>query len=451
MNTTDTQSPAQIGNRFSMLSFIAWRNLWRNKIRSLLTIAALGGGLAMLILYSALLNGMVKQMSDFSTKISSGHLQIHHQAFIDDQDIYATMSWGLISALEKKFPDLQFAPRLYGAGLASVGDISSGIMLKAIEPTKEQSVTTMLSHIRQGTADLSKVTKTTPALNKEQNDLEIFHVVVGAQFAKNMTINPGDEIAIITQASDGGIGNGLFIVSGVLKPIEPTFDRTGILLSITAYNSLMSLESGAHELAIRADQQANNQNLLSLKTKLESTLLQLQQAHPIDELSGPIIVRTWKELVPAVSDMIEVSKAAIYILGIIMLGLASMGMMNTMLMAIFERKHEFGILLSLGMGRYWILLMVMLESLFIATISSIIGTSLGVLSALYFEKNGIDMSAFMPDGFDYGGIIFEPVWYGYLDAKSVIIGIFLTLIIALLASLIPSWKTVKMKPVEAMR
>ena len=70
---------------------------------------------------------------------------------------------------------------------------------------------------------------------------------------------------------------------------------------------------------------------------------------------------------------------------------------------------------------------------------------------LYLEKNGIDMSSFMPDGFDYGGIIFEPVWYGYLDLESVVVSIVLTLIIAMLASLIPSWKTVNMKPVEVMR
>ncbi|MDH3327187.1 MAG: ABC transporter permease, partial [Gammaproteobacteria bacterium] len=319
-----------------MFAFIAWRNLWRNKIRSILTISALGGGLALLILYSALLNGMVKQMADFSTKISSGHIQVHLQAFVDDQDLYATIPWALINKLENDSTDIKISPRLYGAGLASVGDISSGVMLRAVDPEKEKQVTTMLSHIRQGTADLSKY--------DSANGLDRFNVIVGAQFSKNMNISPGDELVLITQASDGSIGNGLFIVSGILKPIEPTFDRSGILLSIEAYNSLMYLESGAHELAIRAD----NHDLFTLKNDLSARLSLLQKTYPTDELSGPIIVRTWKELVPAVSDMIEVSTAAIYILGMIMLGLASMGMMNTMLMAVFERKHEFGILLSLG-------------------------------------------------------------------------------------------------------
>jgi len=425
--------------KLSMFAFIAWRNLWRNKIRSFLTISALGGGLALLILYSALLNGMVKQMSDFSTKISSGHMQIHFQAFIDDQDLYATLPWALIEDLEREFDDIQIAPRLYGAALASVGDVSSGVMLKAIEPEKENKVTTMLSHIREGTAALDLI--------PSSNGLDRYEVIVGAQFAKNLGLKPGDELVLITQASDGSIGNGLFIVSGILKPIEPTFDRSGILLSMAAFNSLMYLETGAHELAIRAD----NIDLVELKNRVNTSLSTLKKTHPLDELSGDIIVRSWKELVPAVADMIEVSVAAVYILGMIMLGLASMGMMNTMLMAIFERKHEFGILLSLGMGRFWILLMVMMESLFISVISAIIGTVLGVMSSLYLEKTGIDMSSYMPDGFDYGGIIFEPVWYGYVETESVVVSIILMLVIAMLASLVPSWKTVKMKPVEVMR
>jgi len=446
-------------SRLSMFAFIAWRNLWRNKIRSVLTISALGGGLAMLILYSALLNGMVKQMVDFSTKISSGHIQIHLKAFVENQDLYATIPWPLINELEaeikKESPDIKISPRLYGAGLASVGDISSGVMLRAVNPVKESEVTTMLSHIREGTAALDKV--------KNTNELNRFYVVVGAQFAKNLAVSPGSELVLITQASDGSIGNGLFIVSGILKPIEPVFDRSGILMSIEAYNSLMYLDTGAHELAIRADQV----DLIKLKQNLKLKLDQLRQTYSIDEgsgegfgegfgeefgeESGEIIVRTWKELVPAVSDMIEVSKAAIYILGMIMLGLASMGMMNTMLMAIFERKHEFGILLSLGMGRYWILLMVMLESLFISIISAVVGTVIGVAFSFQLQNSGIDMSSFMPDGFDYGGIIFEPVWYAYVDSESIGISIFLMFFIALFASLIPSWKTVKMKPVEVMR
>jgi len=423
-----------------MLFFIAWRNLWRNKHRSVLTISALGGGLAMLILYAALLNGMVMQMTEFSTKISSGSIQVHRQSFIDDQDLYATIPWKLIDSLEKEFEHIAITPRLYAAGLASAGETSTGAMLKAVDPQRESKVTTMLSHIREGDASLQAITT-------NENGFPRYQVVVGAQFAKNLNLKIGDELVIVSQAADGSIGNDLFFVSGILKPIELTFDRTGVLMSIEAFQNLMYLQSGAHELAVSIDSQ---ENILTTKSLLQKKLHSLVEQYPLDIEDDQIVTRTWRELMPAVSDMVEVSKAAIYILGIIMLGLASMGMLNTMMMSIYERKHEFGILLSIGMGRYWLLLMVMLESLFIACVSAIIGAVVGSTGAIYLEKHGIDLSGYMPDGFDYGGIIFEPMWRAHLDTESIYISIFLTLGIALIASLIPSWRIVKLKPVEAL-
>lgn len=394
----------------------------------------------MLIAYTTLLDGMVRQMSDFTTNISKGHIQIHYDAFIQDQDIYATIPWNKLDALKKDFADVTFSPRLYGAALASSGDVSSGVMLKAVSHSDENRVTTMLSHIKDGVADLSPIS--------DDSELESFSVVVGSRLAKNMGLKPGSEVVLVSQAADGSIGNGLFYVSGILKPIEPTFDRTGILLSIEAFQSLMFLTSGAHEIAISAPRS----ELIELKKRLQSTFQDYENTiGPSDDLSGKVVVRTWKELVPAVSDMIEMSKAAIYILGIIMLGLASMGMTNTILMSVFERKHEFGVLLSLGMNKYLLLLMIMLEAIFISCIAAVVGSLVGIYSSLWLEKSGINFSAFMPEGFDYGGVIFEPIWRGHLNVDSIYISIILMFILAIIASLIPSWKTVRLKPVEAMR
>jgi len=427
-------------DRLYMLTFIAWRNLWRNKARSILTLSALGGGLAMLILYVALLDGMVAQMTNFSTNISSGHIQIHQRDFVQDQDLYATIPWSLIDELKRKNTDIAISPRLYAAGLASANETSGGVFLKAIDTQKESTVTTMLSHIRDGKNNLQK-------LSESDSDIEKYFVIVGAQIAKNMGLLPGSELVIITQAADGSIGNGIFIVSGILKPIEPVFDRTGVLLSIDAFNSLMVLESGAHELAIKIP---NDQSLLSYKEKLIKEIDFLQNSHNDLKTESGLLVRSWKELLPAVSDMVEVSKAGILILGFIMIGLASLGMVNTIIMSIFERKLEFGILLSIGMGRYWLLLMVMLESLFTAIISSILGLIFGLSGAYYLEKYGIDLSNYMPDGFDYGGIIFEPVWRGQINSDSITLSMILMFIIAFIAALIPSWKTVRLKPIEVL-
>lgn len=428
-------------SRLPMLIFIAWRNLWRNKIRSILTISALAGGLALMIVYTTLIQGMSKQMTNFATNISIGHMQIHRQSYIDDQDIYATLPWTLIKHLQQT-KEIKIAPRIYAAGLGAVGNLSTGVMLKAIDPEKEKHVTTILNHVRMGKADLGRVWQP----DKYDPVLEIYGVVVGAQLAKNLKIHPGDELIIITQAIDGSIGNGLFQVSGILKPIEPNFDRTGVLMSIPALQSLMYLENGFHELAVSISEK---DDLFAAKKILQKNVSQWSKENRLD--NDAVVVRSWRDIVSTVAEMLDINRSIIYFIGGIMIGLASLGMMNTMLMAIHERTHEFGILLSIGMGRFWLLFMVLLESFFLSLVSALAGSLLGIGLSIYLERYGLDLSGSMPDGFDIGGIVWEPVWKGSFTFDSVIIGIVIMITIAMLASLIPSWRTVRLNPAEIIR
>ncbi len=424
-----------------MLLFIAWRNIWRNPVRSILTISALAGGLVMVILYAALLEGMSRQMVKYATEISTGHLQVHRQAFIDDQDLYATLPWSYMRGIEQDIPGIHVAPRLYAAGLASTESTSNGVLIKAVDPVREPEVTLMLQHLRSGELALGPATPSAEGLPR-------YNVVVGAQLAKNMKIGQGSELVLVTQAADGSIGNALYRVAAVLKPLEPNFDRMGILLSVEAYQQLMYLEDGFHELAIKLD---DITALEAVQNMVKAELERLVSEQPLDELGGEPIVRNWRELSPSVADMLELSKTFLLIVGLIVVGLASMGMLNTMLMAVHERTHEFGILLSIGMKRRWLLLMVMLESLFLALVSALFGSLLGVIVAGYFEEHGIDFSQSMPDGYDWAGMVFEPVLTGYLLPYDVVYASILMILITLVASLIPSWRTVRLKPAEVMR
>jgi ABC-type lipoprotein release transport system permease subunit len=424
-----------------MLLFIAWRNIWRNPVRSALTISALVGGLVMVILYAALLEGLSRQMVRNATEVSSGHLQIHRQAFIDDQDLYATLPWPYLEQMEKAFPSIRLAPRLYAAGLASTAETSTGVLIRAVDPQRESTVTSMLSHVRQGEALLGVADSTASGLNR-------YNLVVGAQLAKNMQLEPGSELVLVTQAADGSIGNALYRVAGVLKPLEPAFDRMGVLMSVAAYRELLYLESGFHELAVKLD---DIDLLAQMQPALDAELTRLQAQQPLDSLGGVAVVRNWRQLNPAVSDMLQLSGSMLLLMGLIVVGLASLGMLNTMLMAVHERTHEFGILLAIGMKRRRLLLMVLLESLFLALVSALIGSIVGTLLAHYLQTHGIDFSASMPDGYDWGGIMFEPVMYGYLEPGHIVQACALTIVVSLIASLIPSWRTVRLKPVEVLR
>jgi ABC-type lipoprotein release transport system permease subunit len=428
-------------SRLPMLLFIAWRNIWRNPVRSLLTISALAGGLVMVIIYATLLEGMTRQMVKYATEITTGHMQVQRQAFIADQDLYATLPWSYLKRIEQDFPALHIAPRLYAAGLASSEGSSNGVLIRAVDPQREAQVTLMLDHLRRGQMRLD------PAPPKADG-LERYNVMVGAQLAKNMKLQPGSELVLVTQAADGSIGNALYRVAAVLKPLEPNFDRMGVLMSIEAYQGLMYLEEGFHELAIKLD---DISTLASMQAELTARIEQYTREVPLDKLGGPPVVRNWRQITPAVADMLELSSSFLLIVGFIVVGLASLGMLNTMLMAVHERTHEFGILLSIGMKRRWLLLMVLCESFFLALVSAVAGSLFGIGVARYFEQHGIDFSASMPDGYDWAGIVFEPVMTGYLDLGNVFAASVLMILVTLLASLIPSWRTVRLKPAEVMR
>jgi len=428
-------------SRLPVLIYIAWRNIWRNPVRSLLTISALAGGLVMVILYAALLEGMTRQMVQYATEVTTGHIQVHRQAFIDDRDMYATIPWEWMESLESEFPELRFAPRLYAAALASSDKTSAGALLRAVDPQREAEVTVMLDHVRRGSPDLGVADVTDFGLTR-------YNVVVGAQMAKNMQLEPGSELVLVTQAADGSIGNALYRISAILKPLEPGFDRMGVLMSIEAYRQLMYLESGFHELAVKL---SDTTQLTAVQPSLQQAIGKLEQQQPLDELGGAPVVRNWRELTPAVADMLELSKSMLLIIGFIVVGLASLGMLNTMLMAVHERTHEFGILLAIGMKRRWLLLMVVLESFFLALVSAVSGSVIGSLLALYFEDHGIDFSESMPDGYDWAGIVFEPIMKGYLLPGDVLKASLLMILVTMFAALLPSWRTVRLKPAEVMR
>jgi len=428
-------------SRLPILIFVAWRNLWRNPVRSILTISALASGLVMVILYASLLEGMSRQMVRFATEISTSHLQIHRQAYIDDQDIYATLPWSYMDEIQRAFPSIHLAPRLYAAALASAANTSTGVLIKAVDPLREKNVTQLLTHVRQGKLNLG-------IANKTKTGVLRYNVMIGAQLAKNMHVKIGDELILVSQAVDGSIGNALYRIAAVLKPLEPNFDRSGVLMSIEAYKKLMYLNDGFHELAIKIDDLTKLKNV---QKKLTKKLTQLNTPFPLDKWGGAPIVQTWQQLTPAVAELMKMSKAFILIVGFIIISLASLGMLNTMLMAVHERTHEFGILLAVGMKRRWLLLMVLFESLFLALVAATVGSLVGLAINYYFEKYGIDFSDSMPDGYDWAGMVFEPIMKGYLLPSDLIYACLMMIIITMLASLIPSWRTVRLKPAEVMR
>lgn len=427
------------------LARLAWRNLWRNRVRSLITVAAMVSGLTLMITMGAMMEWMVRSMTGFATDISLSKAQLHRQDFIDNQELYALLPHGLVAHVAREAA-LPVAPRVYAAGLASSGDLSTGVLIKGVEPTLEPKVTKLHQRMRLGTFDLG--TPLQRPMENAEGTLTVYPALVGHNLAKNLKLELGSELVLITQALDGSIGHGLFQVRGVMQPLDPAFDRMGVLLSLQAVNELMALTEGVHELAVAAP---DNLPLSTLKARLTGAVESWPGNGDLEQsYGGKVQVRTWEEINPQLAGMVSTSAAVMLIGAGIFFSVAALGLVNTMLMALYERRRELGTLLALGMGRTALMAMVMLEAFFLSLVSAVVGSVTGSAMAYYFQVVGWDFSSYLPDGLDYMGVIIDPIYRAHLLPEHIFYSVAVMVALSLLAALYPSWRTIRLKPALVM-
>ena len=425
----------------AMVLFLAWRNLWRNPVRTGLTATAMAVALIVMIVTSALQEGMIRKMIAAVTQLNVGHLQIHRRGFIDNRELYALLPSALLEHLRRETP-YAYAPRAYAAGLAAAGDFSTGVLLKGIEPAEEPLVTGIHQHLRRGLFDLSRRSSS----GNGTGEPPVYSVLIGTQVAPALRVGVGAELVLITQAADGSIGNGLFRVAGIMKPIEPMFDRAGVLLSMEAFQSLMFLPDGVHELAVAV---ADPDRLGEIRAEIASAVTSWR-GELTDEESGPVVVRRWEEINPGLADILRLSQTAMLVITFLIFALAALGLVNTVLMSLHERRREFGLLLAMGMGRFRVLGMVLTESLLLAVFSAVVGAVLGLLWALHLERNGLDFTGLLPDGIDWAGVTIELVYNAHPTTDQVFTSVAVMLLTVMVAALIPSWRTLRLRPAEGM-
>ncbi len=434
-----------------MISFLSWRNLWRNRLRSALTVGAMVVGMTLMIAYLALMEGFFRQMTGFATQISIGHLQIHREEYIQNQDLYSLVPWKLLDHL-RETTTYRYTPRIYAAGLASAGDASSGVLLKGIDPASEPGVTQLHLRLRKGQFALHDTHQAFPH-GVDGEPVPVYPVIIGPQLARNLQVDLGAELVLITQAADGSIGNGLFQVRGILAPIDPAFDRMGVLMSLEAINALMFLAGGVHELAVST---GDGLALEEAREFVARSISAWETAQPRGDppapqsQDDPLRVRTWMEINPTLHNTISSSEAVIYIVAVIVFLIAAMGILNTMLMATYERRHELGLLRALGMRRGAMMAMVLLEAFFLAVLAALAGAGTGSALAWYLEVQGWDYSRWLPEGMDLLGVVIDPVFRGYLLPEHVWISVAMMTVTSLLAALLPSWRTARIEPARVL-
>jgi len=410
---------------------LAWRNLWRNRRRTLITMAAIAFGYAMLLFVACLMAGLRWQMIQNGTCLVMSQIQVHAPGYYPDRSLQKTLGGrqgtnvgALLASIAADRRVNAVAPRVYGYGLLSAAHRSAGVALMGVVPDLEPRITTLNTQVTKGV----------------YLTVQVPHgVVIGDKLASTIGIEPGAEIVLLTQAADGSMGNDVYTVVGILHTGLDSVDRGLVLMSLSSLQELLHLgPARIHEIGIKL----NNINGASkvaaaLETRLSKTI--------------PVRVMAWPELAPELANYVQFNHGVTVVLFFIFFLVAVIGVMNTMLMAVFERTREFGMLMAVGMTPAKVVGLILTEAAGLAVASLVVGAALGVPLLWYLQEHGLDLGGATGEVVSVAGVVVGHLWYGRQDFSAysqAAAGLAAT---ALVSALYPAWRASHLNPTEAMR
>jgi ABC-type lipoprotein release transport system permease subunit len=398
---------------------LALRNVLRYWHRTLVTTLAMAFAGIIMILFAALMEGLMQASERNAVAMNLGDIQIHAPGYRDDPDLYTRIEHPQVLLERLRAAGFRASARLYGFGLAASGSTSAGVQLRGIDPRAEAGVTQVHRHLLHG-----------QWLDSAERD----GVVVGRKLARTLGVSTGDEVVIVSQASDGSIADALFRVRGVLKSVGEGVDRAGFYLLDTAFRELMAVPQGAHEIAVlRTDRSAD----------LDAATAAVAALAPGYETLD------WRALQPVIARILELADAQLVFMLLIVYVAVGMVVLNAMLMSVFERIHEFGVMKAIGVTPWQISALVFMETLAQVSAACLLALVLGWWSAHYFQLNGIDLSG-IASAASIGGVALDPVWYARITPDALLVPVAFLLLIALLAVIYPAVKAAVIRPVAAL-
>ncbi len=404
-----------------MLLTLAFRNLWRNRRRTLLTLSAMVVSAALLILALGVFSGMFKDMLASATEQYYGHLVLAHPDYHLRRDMFANLPQDIHQheSIITRAEILGRSPRLRGFGLLSFQESSQPVEMLGIIPQLEQQVTTL--H-RQLTAGTYPRPGTSDAL-------------LGQGLALKMGLSIGDEIVFVTQAADGSIGNDLLIVSGIFATGDTRNDNNLVLAALPWLQEVMVLPGRVHEVAI----------------SLSEPMLAADIADQLTpQLPKNVAVFDWGDLLPEMREVIAAYDVSRMIIVTILYLATGLGILNTFFMSVMERTREFGILMAQGMRPWTIRGLVLLETFVLGSIALAIGLFFGGVMTLFMQRIGIDLSSYITPVTYAGGTIL-PRLHAVFEAGNFLVPAGMLLLISMLAGFLPANRAARLDPVQSVR
>ena len=408
---------------------IGWRNLGRNRRRTLITALGLAVGYFAVVFLVGWADGLKAEMIENGTGILTGQIQIHALDYRPERSLYETIGGRDGTDVPEMVRDVTSdeavfaaAPRVYAGGLVSSGESTSAGMLMGIDPGLEPEVSRILTAIVTGRTVQAGVNE----------------ILVGTEMARQLEVEPGDEVVVVAPAADGSMGNDLFIVAGVFHTGMAELDSSYTVLPIDALQTILALDPGRiHEIAI-----ATTDPWLAPEAgeRLARTLA---------PRGLEIEVVPWTVLRPEMLDYTRLLESWYFIVIFIVFAIAIFGVANTMLMATFERRREIAVMLALGTTPSQVVFAILAEAVALGVLSLVVGAVITFPIITWWHNSPPDLSWVYGDLTMFGALIRPRLRVEYNLPISMWAGVAL-LLTAVLAALYPAARASRLPPADTL-
>jgi ABC-type lipoprotein release transport system permease subunit len=409
---------------------IAWRNLGRNRKRTLLAVSAIALGQLTLVFVNGFMAGMFNDMLDTVTGPLVGHVQIHQRDWREERavDLYIDNLSVVVGEMESLPEVTSISPRIYSPALSASGELmgqpadAEPAMVVGVDIAKESQ----RGGILEGLAP--------EALSGSGN------VFLGKVLATRLGVTSGQQLAVIAQDVDGFPVSDLFRIRGILDSKVDIVQRLGIVMPLQDSGEFLAMPDQAHEIVVQGEDFRKAEALAAATAALPS-------------LTDSEIL-PWREAVPQLVRLLDMKGWADFFFLAIVFVAAAAGIANTSMMSTYERKSEFGMLLAVGTRPGRIVRMVLIESVIIGLLGVAIGSVLGSALVIVTSHTGINYAALGgSEGADIGfqGFNFSYILYPAFEFRHIVSGLCAVILTSVLASLWPAAAAARMEPVEAMR
>jgi putative ABC transport system permease protein len=406
---------------------MAWRNVWRNWRRTVIAGTAIALGLTLILVFDGFLGGMNEALYGNTVKLQGGHVQVHAPGFREKANrlpLLPLVDPGAAVEAALAQPEvIAVSQRIETGGMVSSREGTLSVAITGIEPEQEAPVSLVAENVVQGRW-------------LEANDEDV--LLIGEAMAERLEVTVGDRVTLVGRATHQQMRRRTMTIAGIYDLGIPELEKSMVYVSLLEAQTLFDLRDQATEVAVHLERVGQEPPVVET----------LQTALPGYEVDA------WDTLDPTTKQMMELEAQIMSMFGLIILLIAGVGILNLMLMAVFERTREIGLLAAMGLKRRETVALFLLEGVLIGLLGALAGSVLGGVIGAYYGRVGIDWMAL------YGGVdigeyseliglmgdrLYLRIGIGVLAGRALTVGI-----IAALASLYPAWQASRREPAEAL-